>query len=161
MKNVGEFKFEYEHAEQFLEPNLSTLDVLEENRKKVDAIPINVFSEKLSPLMSAVKYLHDNKNMGFSKISKLLNRDQRTIWTEYNYSKDKPSFSEEKLNSSRFYIPFVVLKKRDLSFLESICSYMKSQGFSNKEMSLILNKDPKTIWTVLNRAKNKSGGVAK
>ena len=48
-------------------------------------IPASVLRDRrLSILESIVEYLHDHKNMRFSEISRLLGRDQRTIWTVYN-----------------------------------------------------------------------------
>lgn len=55
-------------------------------------IPASVLRDRrLSILESIVEYLHEHKNMRFSEISKLLGRDQRTIWTVYKRSKEKRS----------------------------------------------------------------------
>jgi len=52
------------------------LEVLE----KEIFIPL-IFSKDLSVLESVVKFLKQNKNLNFSGISRLLNRNQKTIWT--------------------------------------------------------------------------------
>lgn len=53
-------------------------------------IPSHIFKDRnLSVLESIVVFLKDNLNFNYSQIAKLLNRDDRTIWTVYNRSKKK------------------------------------------------------------------------
>ena len=50
-------------------------------------IPLSIFKERrLSALESVVKFLKENYNLRYHQIAKLLNRDDRTIWTVYNKS---------------------------------------------------------------------------
>jgi hypothetical protein len=53
-------------------------------------IPVSIFKkEKLTPFEAMVKYLKEEKNLNYRQIGKLLNRDERNIWTVYNRSKKK------------------------------------------------------------------------
>ena len=48
-------------------------------------IPLNTIAEKkFSILESIVIYLKDNYNLSYRKIGKLLQRNERTVWTVYN-----------------------------------------------------------------------------
>ncbi len=51
--------------------------------------PLTIISEKNSVLESIVRYLHEEKELSFAEISRLIKRDQRTIWTAYNRCKIK------------------------------------------------------------------------
>ena len=51
-------------------------------------IPLNIISEKkYSVLSSIVKYLREEYSLSYVHISKLIARDQRTVWTAYNRTK--------------------------------------------------------------------------
>ena len=53
-------------------------------------IPLSIFHDrKLSVLEAISEYLKENHSLKFSVIARLLNRDQRTIWTVYKRAKNK------------------------------------------------------------------------
>lgn len=53
-------------------------------------IPSIIFTDRrLSVLEILVEYLKDEKNLNYSEIARLLNRDDRTIWTVYQRAKKK------------------------------------------------------------------------
>lgn len=133
---------------------LFTQQKILENQENI-FIPCNIFRQGLSGLEAIIKYLKEEHNLKYSQISKLINRDQRTIWTTYNKIKKHKIINE---TDTKKYANFNVslLKNRNLSVLEILATTLKNQGFSIKEISEILGKNNKTIWTVLNRAKNKN-----
>ncbi len=51
-------------------------------------IPLNIFTSKLTCFESICLYLVD-QGMRYSEVAKLLDRDQRTIWTIYHRAKEK------------------------------------------------------------------------
>lgn len=54
------------------------------------SIPTSVFRDRtLKPLEAVVEYLHDHQKLTLHQIAKLLNRDDRTIWTVLNRAKVK------------------------------------------------------------------------
>ena len=53
-------------------------------------IPTAIFRDRdLSVLEAMAEYLKDKRNLRFSEIARLLNRDDRTIWTAYTRAKEK------------------------------------------------------------------------
>ena len=60
-------------------------------------IPLSEFqnNQKLSILEILVQYLR-NKNLGFTEIAKILNRDVRTIWTSFNRGTKKQELVDTK-----------------------------------------------------------------
>lgn len=54
------------------------------------SLPLSIFTDRrLGMLEAAVVYLHEEQGLKFSKISDLLNRDNRTIWATYHKAKQK------------------------------------------------------------------------
>lgn len=54
------------------------------------AIPSSIFRDRsLSVLEVMVEYFREIKGMKYSEIARLLNRDDRTIWTVYKRAKEK------------------------------------------------------------------------
>ncbi len=53
-------------------------------------VPTFIFRDRtLAALESIVVYLKDSQGMTYAQIAKLLNRDDRTIWTTYTRAKKK------------------------------------------------------------------------
>ncbi len=58
--------------------------------KDANSIPLEILNDrKLGMLESVSVYLKEQKEMTYSQIAKLLNRDDRTIWASYNKAKKK------------------------------------------------------------------------
>ena len=52
-------------------------------------------------------------------------------------------------------IPTDLFKDRNISMLETIVLFLKNKDFQNKDIAKFLNRDPKTISSVLCRIKTK------
>jgi len=160
-----EFSFEFEISTDLIRENSDSQSFLTEfvnkydttNYKEIEslAVPLAVFSQNISPLKALVKYFHENKNLKFSEIAKILSRDPRTIWTEYNLVKNHTPFSSRILASEAVYVDSRILSIRDFSILESLCFELVQRGYSQKKIARMLGKSPKTIWTVLDRINKK------
>ncbi len=116
-------------------------------------IPAKVFREGNNGLKAIVLFLKDHKKLTFSQISKILNRDQRTIWCAYNTadkSKKQVKYSPEEpsINSS-------VFRERKFSILEAAASALLSK-YSVNETAQLLGRNKMTIWTVKRRAEEKA-----
>ena len=124
-------------------------------------IPISIFdNDALSALEAIVKYLKEERNLTFSDISRLLNRDARSIWTTYSNTRSKMK-GALKTAPSEFSIPAEIIADRTLSVLETIVEHLKEQRqLSNTKIASLLRRNDKTIWTVYNRAKKKRGGAS-
>ena len=64
------------------------------NKEKIleneQLIPVSIFKKpRLSPFEAIVKYLKEEEKLTYRQIGKLLNRDERNIWTVYNRAKKK------------------------------------------------------------------------
>ncbi|MDP2907442.1 MAG: sigma factor-like helix-turn-helix DNA-binding protein [Nanoarchaeota archaeon] len=124
--------------------------------EKEETIPIYVFNnETLSSLETIVKYLKENKNQKHSHIAKKLNRNVKTIWATYQKARQKQpeQFEEQETGVT---IPTALFCDRTLSILEHITKHLKeNHDLSYTEIAKLLNRSPKTIWTVYQRAKKK------
>ena len=115
-------------------------------------IPISIFKNS-SPLESLVKYLKENIGLSLHEIASLLKRDERTIWTTYNNALNKNISLDA---SSKVVIPVNIFEDRKLSVFENLISYLiNEEHFEMNELSRLLNRDYKTVWTCYNRAKVK------
>jgi len=94
----------------------------------------------------------------FSDIAKLINRDQRTVWVDYNRSSlektSEKKDSKEKLEiiEEGMQVPLAVFSDRRLSIFESLVKYLREEGYKNLEIAEILDKDQRNIGTFYSRA---------
>lgn len=118
-------------------------------------LPVNIFNNESSALESISKYLKENVGLRYCKIADLLNRDDRTIWGAHNDA-NKKSGADFLSEESKIKIPLYIFKDRSLSVLEALAEYLKEvHNLRYCKIAVLLNKDPRTIWTVYSRAKKK------
>jgi len=119
-------------------------------------LPLSIFSQKTSPLESIVKYLRDNLGLGFTEIGRLISRDGKEIWKEYQnaHEKHKHTF---KIKEDEFYFDISLFSKREHPVLEIICHHLNEQGYSISQIAYLLKKHRNTVWSVISRY-NKRGG---
>ncbi len=141
--------------------NISEKDILfylKNKAKKAseNQIPAAIFNRGLSPLQALVKYLFENQHYNFADISRMLNRDQRTIWNTYHCAK-KLNSALIQVQEDEYMVDISIFQNRDYSFLENLCCYMKSKYSLNyHQIGVLLGKDDRTIWTVCKRAEKKN-----
>ena len=144
----------------------SEIATLLENQEKYISLPIGLFRSELGPLEAVVKYLRDILEYNLSSIAKLLARDETTIWTTYHNSKKKElivdlelediDFNKMKVAKESLIVPLSLFSERRLSILESLCIYLKENfNLTYHKIALIISRDDRTVWTVVNRAKQK------
>ncbi len=122
-------------------------------------IPLSIFKNRSLSVLEALVFYLKNLGLSFKDISTLINRDQRTIWTVYQRAQKKKKETDEanfKLENLAC-IPLSIFKNRSLSVLEALVFYLKNLGLSFKDISTLINRDQRTIWTVFTRAKEKRG----
>lgn len=119
-------------------------------------LPINIFqTEKLSALEAIVKYLKENKSLTFHEIAVVLKRDDRTIWTTYTKARSK-MIAPFHLPPSKYVVPAAIFAERRLSVLETLSFYLKETlKLTLHDIAVLLNRNDRTIWTVINRAGKK------
>lgn len=130
------------------------VDILEfhRNQRQQIKIPVSIFSNpNLGILESTVKYLKENHSMAFAEIAKILNRDQRTIWTSYNSStKKSKELFEDTIEPKN--IPISIFFERTKSPLQSLVCYLHHHHFMRfKDIASIINRDYRTVWLSYNR----------
>jgi hypothetical protein len=150
----------------FLEKNynLNQVDVLalikEQEKKKQIAnsqyLPCSILQNTtLSPLEAITIFFRDKKQWTFVDMQHLLGRDQRALSTTYRNAKKKHA-TEFTIKPTKFYFPCHLLANRHLSVLEHLVNYLKIEyKLSNTKIAQLLNRDSRTIWTVLHRIKKK------
>lgn len=117
-------------------------------------LPISIFRNRLSSLEIVVKYLHENEKRSFTEIAGLLNRDYRTIWSAYQRAVRKHLHLD--VSDSSISIPVSLFSERKYAPLEVVVSYLKEAKQLNfTEIASLLQRSPKTIWTVYQRKKEK------
>ena len=125
--------------------------------KKEICMPVGIFANDcLGSLEAIVKYLKEDLKLKFSKIAKLLNRSNKTIWATYHKAiKKMPSpFTNP---SRQILIPASAISNRSYSTLESVIGFIKDLDYSNHEVALMLKLDDRTVWTIYDRVKKKRG----
>lgn len=130
----------------------------EKEQKQLESkvIPVSLFAAtSLSSLEAITVYLRENKGLRFSEMEKILSRNQIMLSTTYRNAKKKYAKKIE-ISETKYSLPCSIFSNRKLSVLENIVLYLKKEyELSNKSIGLLLKKDPRTIWTVLSRAKKK------
>jgi len=121
-------------------------------KDKVVHVPASVFNNSLAPLEAVVLFLKEHLGYSFHKIALLLKRDDRTIWLTYSNAAKKKVELEVV---SEFNVPVSIFSDRRFSVLESAAAYFVGRGLSFRQISELLGKNPKTIWTVYHRYKIK------
>jgi uncharacterized HAD superfamily protein len=115
-------------------------------------IPATVFSTKISPLTALTKYLHQNMGMPTKEIAARLNRHEQTIYTILHLAKK----GRLKIKPTKTEVPLSIFAKERLSILETITHYLKDENkISFTEISNLLHKSVKTIWTCYSRYRTK------
>jgi hypothetical protein len=124
--------------------------------ERQDYIPASIFSKDLSPLETVAKFLKENKNYSFTKIGKILNRSEKTIWQAYSNAGKKVNTPYQNVDS-RYLIPIDFLTDRRYTVFELVVRYLIDHyRLRYCEAAVILKRDDRTIWTIYNRKKNKN-----
>lgn len=117
-------------------------------------IPLSILKNN-SSLEAIVLYLKEVLNLRFNDIAKLLNRNQRTIWVTYATAKKKKIVLDLE-NTSQLNLPLNMFTSRNFSILETIVFYLRTNyALTFYQISALLGKNYRTVWTVYKRALRK------
>tara|TARA_Y100000310_G_scaffold345638_1_gene467571 strand:+ start:681 stop:1151 length:471 start_codon:yes stop_codon:yes gene_type:complete len=132
--------------------NKSELNKIKQHLKAYkfgESIPTSIFSNEISAFESACLYLR-NQKMSYRKISILLNKSYNTIWLTVRNAQKKQK-KPFKIRS-KTQVPLSIFRNQQKTFLKTIITYLKEQKLlTYKEISLLLSRNERTIWTVYNR----------
>jgi hypothetical protein len=126
--------------------------------EKTILVSLAIFSDRrLTPLEAAVKYLREERKLSYHKISELLARHVRDVYKLYSSAFDKTFGKPEAKRRTETLIPVSALADRRFSALESIVVYCVDElKLSYSQISELINRDQRTIWTVYSRARKKN-----
>lgn len=134
-------------------------EILEE---QATYIPVSLFgATKLSSLEAITVYLRENKLFSFTRMGKVLGRNPIALNASYHVAKRK---YDKKIHvpESAYFIPAIIFQRKEYSVLENIIFYLKQEYcLTNVQISNLVKKDQRTIWTVLARVKEKGKEVKK
>jgi len=120
-------------------------------------VPVSIFTRKLSILEGVVKYLKEERGLENKEISKLINRDVKSIWAIYNNSLRKFK-GKLKVDVGSLIIPIEIFSNRNFSSTECLVSYLKDEiGLNYHKIAVLLHRNDRTVWTIYQRYKNKEG----
>jgi hypothetical protein len=114
------------------------------------SVPSTIFLNKLGALEAITKYMKENLGMSYHNIAEILNRDQRTIWTAYNKSKEKQK-EQIIVKETDVFLPVSIFNKK-LTILEAMIVYLKQQGLKYTDIAKLLNREQRNIWTIYSKA---------
>jgi transcriptional regulator len=143
-----------EVKEKYSLSNKDIVKILEE-KSTGKTIPLSLFKEDMGALEILVKYMKENLNLPYNEIAKSLNRDDRTIWVTYKNAVKKKKDKIE-IKSTKMSIPLIIFTNRKLGIVESLVLYLREKGFSFKEISELIDRDQRNIWTINSRANKKT-----
>ncbi len=149
-------KFALRELKEKYNLNLEDLKILLREKPSKVTLPVSIFyNKKLSALEIICKYLKEELDLSFSQIASLLSRDQRTVWVTYHNAVKKQK-SKLSIKESFIGIPLEIFSDRKFSVLELLVSYLKEHyKLSFSQISSLLQKDSRNVWTVYSRFKKK------
>jgi parallel beta-helix repeat protein len=121
----------------------------EADKMKKITVPLEIFYGNVGGSEILCKFLKENCKLKFSEISRILNRDSRTVWLNYNNQINKPKLEFDPQGK---LVPVEIFSDRRLSILESLVLYLRNLGLKNKEIAKMLGKDQRNISTFYSRA---------
>jgi len=137
-------------AKQLDIPEQKVMKMMKERKKNI-SVPVSVFNNACSPLENLVYYLA-KEGLTQKEIAIMLKRSPATIWTTLmNAEKKRPAQSMEGMQ-----ISVSLFADRAFSVLEGLASYIYRQGVSLHKIAVMLGRDDRTIWTVVDRARRKA-----
>ena len=120
-------------------------------------VPLSIFRDRrLTPLEAVIRYLREKRKLSYHGIASLLQRNVRDIYKTYAHAFDK-SFLVEVKSVHTLLVPVSIFANRELSALENLVLYLKEKlELSYRQISVLLNRNERTIWTVYQRARQKN-----
>jgi hypothetical protein len=149
------------------EYGITPRELLSSLSEKKILIPISAFLSDNCPLECVVKHLRDVEGLSINEIASLLKRDYTTIWRTYKNSMakspaeshsndEKKVYKKLSLDAAEIKFPVEIFADSRLSVLESAVLFLKEQfALSLHEIASVMNRNDRTIWTVLHRAEVK------
>lgn len=152
MTNFAEKSNFISNLSNFLSGNdkdlLQALELFIQNykqQKKMAQIPVRLFSGKLAASEVIVKYLKES-GLSYAEISRIINRDQRTVWVTYSKAikKQKEAFT---IKNDDLLVDIALFSTKDKP-LRTLIKHLIQNGYSTKQVAKMLNRSYKNIWMI-------------
>jgi len=131
--------------------NYSNQEVLNLLQEEELLVPVEVFSSGLAPAEALTKFLKEECDKNFHEISILINRNEKSVWQNYQRAIKKMPSRFSFVSSLK--VPVSAFKNNKLSVFESLVLYLKEQKqMKNVKIAKLLGKNPANVWSVYNRA---------
>ncbi len=125
-------------------------------------VPADIFAGRTSPARALVRFLAETKQMPLKEVAKILHKSYANTWISYKKAKSLHNSEHEQgilenkgYGQAGYFIPLSAFSHNGfLTVFEALVVYMK-KFFTFSQISRIVKKDPRTIWTVYSRAKKK------
>ncbi len=119
-------------------------------------IPPTIFSTRLAPAESLVKFLKEERGMTYHTIGESIHRDERGIWGTYRRATRKMPGQpiHEMIDPARKEaagIPLSAFSDRNKSILQAVVENLRSRGMRICEIARLLKKSYSTISTTLRK----------
>ena len=138
-----------------------TSQISKKNRgsDSVQYAPSYIFLNRKHTILEAlIVFLRERKKLSYRKIANLLNRDHRFVYNSYANAKDKELVTKYTISPNYKLIPISIFSDKKIPALEAITLYLKDElSLTYHKISLLLNRDDRTIWTVYQRTKKTYG----
>jgi len=137
---------------------ISILHQKEKQRKNF--FPISILNTKLGVTECLVKYLKDELEWNYKKISSVIHRSEGVVGVMYRNSLKK-YIGKLNIKSTDVYIPLTIFSSQ-FTIFESVITYLKEkENLRYSEIAKLTKRDQRTIWTIYNRTKNKKQKLEK
>ena len=112
-------------------------------------------NRKLTFSQALVIHLKEEKKQSYADIARMLGRDQRTIWTQYQTAIQHIGTNSYRFLATGTNIPLSALQREGCSLMEAAILYLRSQGKKNKEIATALARSERTISSLLVRLRKR------
>lgn len=109
-------------------------------------LPLAIFTNA-NPCATLICYLHDACGLTFAQIGRAIKRDQRAVQRMYALYRHQTTFTVAPLTET---IPLTAFSDGG-NVLWCLVRYLLSQGRRQSDIAQLLQRDPRTIWTVRSR----------
>ncbi len=132
---------------------ISKEELLNLMQQSLEQVPLSIFTTKLHPLEAITRFMKEKARKRTNEIACILNKRPSSISEAYKNSRTK----KFKIKKTGIFIPLSEFKSNPkLSILEVVVQYLRNKNLKFTEIAELLKRNPKTIWTVYNRAKKKN-----
>lgn len=132
-------------------------------RQLVDAIqdqwlvPVEAFGTELTPLEAATKHLA-GRGHDVARIAETIGRPPAAV-EKVLRSAERKRPGALPVSTSGLSVPARRFADRTVGVSEHIAEHLRDSGLTNAQIAAAIGWDPRTVWTLLDRAKKKRGGA--